>query len=161
MKKFFGTMIVLFSAMLGITSCLDDASSEATVEYFVNIDSIEYTDSTDAQYDSLICVAAKDLAIAYYNFKETAKSDVSISAYAVALCNEKACKTFETNTKRQTITLRQIEDQMYKTESSKFQQKGIHSGAEIGLHPLTLDLVMYAFDAGWTPIVGAKYKIEK
>lgn len=144
MKKIFGLISTMLCLMAGITSCLDDSNAEATCTYAVVSDSIVYTDTLDAVYDSLIHVSLTTLEYANYTFQKSAEVDQSITAYAVAKCDELAGTEFAANLSK-TVTLSAIQNEMYKANSDFFTAKGITNAAGIGLHPFTVYLTLWNY----------------
>lgn len=147
MKKYFLMFIIAACSVFGITSCLDGVGSEATVQYFVNCDSIAYENTNDAEYDSIIKNALQELKFSYYVFSINATSDESVIDYAVNKCNVSANETFKANVKKG-ITLAEIENQLYKSNSNYFVSKGINSAPAIGLSPMKIYLSLLGTYSG-------------
>ena len=135
---------IMLCLMAGITSCLDDSNAEATCTYAVVSDSIVYTDTLDAVYDSLIHASLTTLEHANYTFQKSAEVDQSMTAYAVAKCDELAGTEFAANLAK-AVTLSAIQNEMYKANSDFFTAKGITNAAGIGLHPFTVHLTLWNY----------------
>lgn len=155
MKKIFGLILAICSISIGFTSCLDDAKTKASCTYYVVADSIVYSDSLDAQYDSLIRVSLLSLGHSFYTFTKEAEVEQSMTSYAVAECDNQAIKQFDTNIKK-TVTLSDIQNEMYKAKSDYFNAHGIPNASAIALSPFTVYLSLwnysYNVQLGWNTI---------
>lgn len=155
MKKIVGLILAICSISLGFISCLDDAKTKASCTYYVMIDSIAYSDSLDAQYDSLIRTSLTSLGHSFYTFTKSAEVEQSMTSYAVAECDNQAVTQFSTDIKKP-VTLSEIQNEMYKAKSDYFNAHGIPNAAGIGLSPFTvyLSLWNYSYNVrlGWNTI---------
>ena len=142
MKKILGFVSLMLCLATCIVSCMKDAEAKATCTYAVLTDSIVYSDSLDAQYDSLIRVSLKTLGHSNYTFTESAEVDESSPAYAVAVCNDLAADQFTQNLKKE-ATLSAVQNEMFKANSDYFTAKGIPNAAAIGLHPFVAYLALW------------------
>ena len=99
------------------------------------------------EYDSIIKNALQELKFSYYVFSMNATSDESVIDYAVNKCNVSANETFKANVKKG-ITLAEIENQLYKSNSNYFVSKGINSAPAIGLSPMKIYLSLLGTYSG-------------
>ena len=147
MKKILGFIVAALCLTTGITSCMGDSNAEATCTYIVWADSTIYSDTLNAEYDSIVQVSLKTLGHAYYSFTESAKVDQSLTAYAIAKCDEQATAQFKANLAKN-VTLSDIKNELYKANSDFFAEKGITHASEIPLSPFTLYLSLQNFANG-------------
>lgn len=142
MKKHIFHLMALLLLGTSMISCLDDTKTKATCTYYVVADSITYSDTLDIQYDSLIHVGLTALGHEYYTFTKSAEVDQSLTSYAVSECDRQAVEVFTTNLKK-SVTLSELQNEMYKANSDRFTAQGITNAAGIGLSPLTLHLSLW------------------
>ena len=147
MKKIFGFIIALLCLTTGISSCMGDANAEATCTYVVWADSTIYSDTLDVQYDSIVQLSLQTLGHAYYSFSESAKVDQSLTAIAIAKCDEQATARFKANLAKN-VTLEDIKKELYKANSDFFAEQGITHASDIPLSPFTLYLSLQNFANG-------------
>lgn len=161
MKKIILFMITMAFSVMGLTSCLDSDGAEATVQYYVNCDSIVYQNPNDAQYDSIIKNALYDLQFCYYNFSESSKSQQSDASYALNECDIKAYESFSSSIKKG-LALSDIENQLYKSNSNYFSSKGVNNASEIGLSSLTVYMRLWGtYTGAWYAVGADSCKITK
>jgi len=148
MRKLVGVFTAFIAALVWMTSCMDDSSSTAEQTFAVITDSIEFSNPNDTIYDTLVVKALAELDRSEYTFTEKATSDNSNSLYAIAMCNQQADKTFQTNMKR-SVTLSQIQTEMFKAKSDYFTNKGITNASGIGLSPMKLYQSLWNLSSGY------------
>lgn len=146
MKHLLYTITLIALTLTTLSSCLGDSNSDATQTYAVLTDSIQYTNPNDTIYDTLVVKAINTLTYSDYTFKKSASTDNSLPAAAVQQCDLLATQEFDKNIKR-TLTLSQIQNEMFKAKSDYFTSHGIKSAAEIGLSPLIVHQSLWNFSA--------------
>lgn len=144
MKKITGFILATLCFTTSMTSCMNDSGAEAKCTYYVVTDSIIYTDSLDAPYDSLIRACLMSLERSNYLFQESAKVDESLQEYAIAKCNEQAIQEFKTDI-AQSLTLATVQNEMHKANSDYFTMQGIPNASAINLHPFTVHVSLWNY----------------
>ncbi|MBO4672986.1 MAG: hypothetical protein J5616_01365 [Bacteroidaceae bacterium] len=140
MKKIIAFLSTM--AIIAIISSCSDAKSEANCTYFVAGDSITYTDSLDAQYDSIIglyFVASKYVA---YTFTESSKSNEGSVSYAIDQCDGMAVVEFQQKSPK-TLSLNTVKNELFAANQTYFANQGITSSDSISLHPFTVYLTLW------------------
>lgn len=143
MKKIFGIITTALLLAAAIVSCDNDGNhAESNCSFIVLKDSLIYSDSTDVKYDSIVKACIDSVGLTGYIFSEEAQVDNSSIDYAVYLCNQQAIKKYDTNLK--TIpTLSSFSQRLYRDNFHYFDSLGIHSAADIDLHPFTVNVNLW------------------
>lgn len=146
MKHLISIITLTALTLTALTSCLGDSNSDATQQYAVLTDSVQYTNPNDTIYDTLVVKALSTLTYSDYTFNKSASVDNSHPAAAVHQCDLLATQEFDKNIKRP-LTLSQIQNEIFKSKSDYFTSHGIHSASEIGLSPLIVHQTLWNFSA--------------
>lgn len=140
-------MVALCS--MSLTSCIDDPSSSAEINYIVATDTIMFSDEANAVLDKKVkaCLSTLNIngtdPISDYMFRESAESNQSSQLYAIALCNEKATKRFDANVVR-TVTLNVIKNELFRSFKSYFTDTVyVNKAEDIDLKSFTIKQTLW------------------
>lgn len=144
MKRILTTITTTLLFAAAFVSCDDDNHAEASCTYYVNKDSIAYSDLTDATYDSIIRACIDSVGISGYYFTESAETDINSVEYAVILCNTQAVERFDKAIKA-IPSLSSFTNRLYQLNTHYFDSLGIKSPSQIGLDRFTVNANLWNF----------------
>ncbi|MBR0047154.1 MAG: hypothetical protein IJP75_09820 [Bacteroidaceae bacterium] len=147
MKRNILLLSLLLLLVAAFSSCSKDPHAEATCTYYVETDSIKFTEEDEAQYDSILTLYVAENGISSYVFKENASTDKNLLALAIDMCDQKALNTFQTKVPV-SLDLATVKTELYNSHTDFFTQKGIQSVDEVQLHPFTVYVTLLNYTYG-------------
>lgn len=135
MKNLLISAIAILAGALCISSCSKDSKAEASVSYFIECDSIQYSDTLNAKYDQFIkdALGADGMRITSLGCFFTESSSVTQNNIPLAQfnCNEQAKVTYRK--KLGTINKESLTDAIFKVHYKELAEEGITTASALNL----------------------------